>query len=555
MLKYATFTDCNRTTTFSPHLLNLPYAYPDLIEKSSLANQIPNQDPSIISTSSFDIYTKKINEDHYFDVLAGYTTQTTNLEYSTASSTNFSNEQLTYHNLQGGSTFRAPTSGGSESILNSVLGRVNYSYLGRYNLTATLRADGSSRFAENHKWGYFPSVGLSWNINEESFLKNVKAINDLKLRASFGTVGNQEIGDYKYDAAYTTTQNYSFNNTLVTAYARSNAENPDLRWEQTSQYNLGLDLNLFNYRLGFVADAYYKKTSNLLLNVPVEITTGLSSELENVGNLTNKGLEFAVTGSIIETKAFSWNVSANIAKNINDITSLGSLTSIISGNTIVEKGQPLGTFYGVVFDGIVQTGDNLTKVPKPSWKTNVEPGDVEYVDQNKDGTVTQDLDRVPLGSSQPDFIYGFSTTLRYRSFSLFASFQGSHGNKLYNSLRQSLESPSLDYNVLATLVNRWTPENPSTTIAKASVTSSTWLDSRYIEDASYLRLKNITLSYVLPTVRIDKSTSTKFKIFVAGQNLLTFTKYTGYDPEVSSGIDSAAYPTAKTFTFGVNISY
>ncbi|MDP4237961.1 MAG: TonB-dependent receptor [Bacteroidota bacterium] len=499
-------------------------------------------------------YTKKVNEDHYFDVLAGYTTQTTNIEYSTAASSNFSNEQLTYHNLQGGSTFLAPTSGGAESILNSVLGRLNYSYLRRYNLTATLRADGSSRFAQNHKWGYFPSVGLSWNINEESFLKSIKAINDLKLRASFGTVGNQEIGDYQYYSAYSTTQNYSFNNTLVTAYAASNAANPNLKWEQTSQYNLGLDLNLFNYRLGFVADAYYKKTTDLLLNVPVEVTTGLSSALENVGSLTNKGLEFSVTGGIIETKAFSWNVSANIAKNINEVTSLGNLTSIINGNTIIEKGQALGTFYGVVFDGIVQTKDNLTKVPKPSWKTTVEPGDVKYVDQNKDGNVTQDLDRVVLGSTQPDFTYGFSTTLRYKSFSLFASLQGTHGNKLYNSLRQSQESPSLDYNVLATLVNRWTPDNPSTTIPKASVTSSTWLDSRYIEDASFLRLKNITLSYLLP-VRIDKATSTKFKVFVTGQNLLTLTKYTGYDPEVSSGIDSGAYPSAKTFTFGVNIAY
>ncbi len=499
-------------------------------------------------------YTKQLNADHYIDVLAGYTTQTTNIEYSTASSSNFANEQLSYHNLQGGSSLIAPSSGGSESILNSVLGRLNYSYLGRYNLTATLRADGSSRFAQNHKWGYFPSVGFSWNINEEPFFKKNKTISDFKLRASFGTVGNQEIGDYKYEATYSVIK-YSFNNQLVTAYSRSNAENPDLKWEKTSQYNIGIDLGLWKNRLSFVADAYYKKTSDLLLDVPVEITTGFNTMLKNVGNVTNKGLEFAVTGSVIDTKDISWNFSANIAKNINKITNLGSLDYILNGNSIVKKGETLGSFYGVVFDGIVQEGDDLSKVPKPSWKTNVEPGDVKYVDQkNSDGKITQDDDRVVLGSSQPDFSYGFSTTLRYKSFSLFASFQGNQGNKVCNLLRQDLESPSTSYNLLATLVDRWTPENPSTTIPKASITPATWLDSRYIEDASFLRLKNITLSYILP-VKINAAISTRFRIFATGQNLLTLTKYTGYDPEVSNGIDSGAYPTAKTFTFGVNISY
>lgn len=498
-------------------------------------------------------YTKNLNENHFLDILAGYTTQTINTEYAIASSSNFANEQLSYHNLQGGSILIAPSSGGSESILNSVLGRINYSFLGRYNLTATLRADGSSRFAKDHKWGYFPSIGLSWNVSEESFLKNNKVINDLKLRGSLGTVGNQEIGDYRYEATYST-KTYSFNNQLVTAYARSNAENPDLKWEQTSQYNLGFDLNLLNRRLGIVADVYYKKTSDLLLDVPVEITTGFSTMLKNVGNVTNKGVEFAVTGNIVEQKDWGWNLSANIAKNINEITDIGNLDYFLTGNTIIKKGESLGSFYGVVFDGIVQEGDDLTKIPAPSWKTNVEPGDVKYVNQNNDDKITQDEDRVVLGSIQPDFTYGFSTTIRYKSLSLFAAFQGSKGNQICNLLRQDLESPSTSYNVLATLRNRWTSENPSNTIPKASVTSATWLDSRYIEDASYLRLKNITLSYILP-VKIVKAPQTKFRVFATGQNLLTFTDYTGYDPEVANGIDSGAYPTAKTFSLGINISY
>jgi TonB-linked SusC/RagA family outer membrane protein len=498
-------------------------------------------------------YAKKLNKNHYIDVLAGYTTQTTHMEYAVASSSNFANEQLSYHNLQGGSSLIAPESGGSESVLNSVLGRINYSFLGRYNFTATLRADGSSRFAENHKWGYFPSVGLSWNINEESFLRNNKTVNNLKLRASLGTVGNQEIGDYKYEATYST-RVYSFNNQLVTAYARSNAENPDLKWEQTSQYNLGFDLDLFNYRLGFVADVYYKKTSDLLLDVPVEITTGFSTMLKNVGNVTNKGIEFGVTGSLVDTKDINWSLSANIARNINEITSLGSLDYILTGNTIVKKGESLGSFYSVVFDGIVQQGDDLTKVPAPSWKPTVEPGDVKYADQNGDEEITQDNDRVITGSLQPDFTYGFSTTLRYKALRLFASFQGSYGNEICNLLRQDLESPTTSYNLLSSVVDRWTTENPSNTIPKATRTPATWLDSRYVEDASYLRLKNITVSYELP-VKVSNTLPVKVRFFATGQNLLTLTDYTGYDPEISSGTDSGAYPTAKTFTFGVNISY
>jgi TonB-linked SusC/RagA family outer membrane protein len=499
-------------------------------------------------------YTKQLHPDHYLDVLAGYTTQTTVVERTTAISSGFANEQLSYHNLQGGSGLISPTSSGSESILNSVLGRVNYSLKARYNLTATLRADGSSRFAANHKWGYFPSLGFSWNINEEAFLKAQKTVADFKLRASLGTVGNQEIGDYRYEATYST-QPYSFNNQLTVGYRRNNAENPDLKWEQTTQYNAGIDLSLWEYRLTFTADAYYKKTSDLLLDVPVEITTGFGSMLKNVGNVTNKGLEFEVKGSLVDNRDFSWTASANIARNINRVTNVALEAGyFIEGNTIVKEGEPLGAFYGVVFDGIVQEGDDLTKVPVPSWKPNVEPGDVKYVDQNGDNKITQDNDRIVLGSRQPDFTYGLSTTLRYKSFGLFASFQGSQGNKVNNSLRRTLETPTTSYNLLATIAERWTSEHPSNTIPKAFITSSTWLDSRYVENASFLRLKNVTLSYILP-VKIVKAPTMRFKLFATAQNLLTLTKYTGYDPEVASGTDSGAYPTAKTFTFGVNISY
>ncbi|KAA6328483.1 TonB-dependent receptor SusC, partial [termite gut metagenome] len=502
-------------------------------------------------------YTKQLNSNHYIDVLAGYSTQTTYVERTTTSSTNFSNETLGYHNLQASEGLLAPVTAGSESVLNSVLGRLNYTFKERYNLTATLRADGSSRFAPGHKWGYFPSVGVSWNVNEESFLKGSKVVNDLKLRASLGTVGNQEIGDYRYVDTYST-RKYSFNNKIVVGYGQANRANPELKWETTSQYNVGVDAGFFNHRLSATADAYYKETSGLLLNVPVEVTSGYGSQLKNVGNITNKGVEFELKGAIVDTKKLGWNLSANIAKNINKVTNvaLGS-GYVISGNTILKEGEAYGSFYGLVFDGIVQTGDDIDKIPVPSRNlennTKVQPGDVKYKDQDGSKTINSN-DRVVLGSPQPDFIYGFSSTLRYKSLTLFAVFQGSYGNELLNSLRRRLETPDPSYNLSTALLDRWTPTNPSNTVPRAVVVAVSDLDSRYIEDASFLKLKTLSLSYQLP-VKIQASPTTKFKVFATGQNLLTITSYKGYDPEVAGGTDAGVYPTARTFSLGVNISY
>lgn len=494
-------------------------------------------------------YTKQLNKTHYIDALLGYTTQTTAIEYATASATSFSDEQLLWHSLQSGAVRQAPLSGGSKALLNSVIARVNYSLNNRYNLTATFRADGSSRFAKNNKWGYFPSIGLSWNVNEESFLKGNKSIDDLKLRASVGTVGNQEIGNYLYAATYGTTNNYSFNEALVVGYARTNLENPDLKWEQTTAYNIGADISLLKNRLSFVADAYYKWTSDLLLSTPVEISTGFSSVLRNVGSVSNKGVEFEARGLIVNNKEFNWTASANIAKNINRVEDLGNGIDNI-GNTIFV-GQPLGVHYLIEYAGIVQAGDDLTKIVGPSWKPTVEPGDEKFVNHNdvgSDKVVDETNDRVILGTSNPDITYGISTTASYKAFSLSLSFQGVAGNKIYNSLRQSLEQPNKAYNGLAVLNDRWTESNPSTEIPKARYYTTTYRTSRYLEDGSFFRLKNITLNYTLPV----KVSSAKFRIFASGQNLFTLTKFSGYDPETGG---SSAYPLSKTISLGVNLSY
>ncbi|MDR0733480.1 MAG: TonB-dependent receptor [Dysgonamonadaceae bacterium] len=524
-------------------------------------------------------YDKQINKTNYINILAGYTTQKTYIEYAVASATDYANESLAFHNLAGGSGRLAPASGSSESVLNSWLGRVNYSLLGRYNLTATFRADGSSRFAADHRWGYFPSLGFSWNINDEDFFNKESLVGTLKLRASAGTVGNQEIGDYKYDATYAA-RNYSFGGNLVSAYLRNNRENPDLKWETTTGYNAGVDLGLWKDRLALTADVYYKKTSDLLVDIPVEITSGFSSALKNVGSVTNKGIELGLNADIIDRKNLYWTATLNFARNINRITSLGEQGYFfpvfdvdVNGlrtlegvdPLIVKEGEPLGSFYGYVFDGVIQTGDDLSKIATPSWFSDpIQAGDPKFVNQNGDNTINNE-DKVVLGNAQPKFTYGFSTSLTFANVDLSVIFQGSYGNKLYNAFQHALEATSIYYNAAGNLRNRWTPTNPSTTVPRAIATPNLNLDSRYIEDASYLRLKNITLGYTLP-VKIAREPSFKIRLFASAQNLLTITDYRGYDPEASyyggdetnglyQGIDLGAYPSARIFNFGVTVSY
>ncbi|MBR1768503.1 MAG: TonB-dependent receptor, partial [Prevotella sp.] len=468
-------------------------------------------------------WNKKWNKQE-IEVLGGYTYQQEKSENVLAASANFANENLGYHSLQAGSQLITPQSNFVTSVLYSGIGRINYSLLDRYHLTATLRADGSSRFAKNKKWGWFPSLGFSWNVNEEKFLKSQKWIEDLKIRASIGTVGNQEIGDYRFLSTYAATHYYLGGGTKNAAYYRSGLGNDDLKWETTTSYDLGFDLSILKGKLNFVFDYYHKKTSDLLLSIPVEQTSGFSSQLSNVGNVTNDGVEFAANATLIQQKDLSWNASANIAHNKNKVTSLGTQQDeIINGNqTIIRVGEALGTYYGWVFDGVVQAGDDLGKVPAPSNKTNVEYGDAKFVDQNGDGVVDQANDRVVLGSAQPNFTYGFASQLRYKNWDLSFNFQGSYGNKLYNQLEQALESPNASYNASAKLANRWSETNPSTTVPRAYALNlyNSYLDSRFIEDASYLRLKNIQLGYNFKP-RFQNGTKVGIYLYASAQNLLT----------------------------------
>jgi TonB-linked SusC/RagA family outer membrane protein len=515
-------------------------------------------------------YSKTFDK-HSFTILAGYTTQTSTGVSNTSGSENFISNLSGYNSLQGGSVPLIPTSGQYSWTLNSWLARINYSYLHRYNFTITGRADGSSRFGADNKWGYFPSAGFSWNAKDEDFLKGINTISTLNLRLSAGITGNQEIGEYQSLVTLAPT-NYFFNNSVVTGFAPNNLGNPNLKWEKTAQYDAGIDLGLWDNRVNFTADAYYKKTTDLLINVPVQLTSGFASELENIGSVANKGLELAVNTDNIRSVGFLWKTSASISFNRNTVLELGGQQMFYAqvadaysdliyklSPVVVKVGSPLGTIWGYKTNGIIQSGDNLSQTPLLGTE---QAGDRKYVDINHDGVIDAN-DKTNLGSVQPKFLYSFSNTFNYKRFDLFVFFQGSYGNKIYNLLQEELELTNLGQNASTVLLGRWTPTNPSNTIPRASYSPVAQVIDRYLEDGSYLRLKNISLGYNFSPAIAHKLLAKQVRIYVSAQNLLTLTHYKGYDPEVNTfgqnnllqGIDFGAYPSSKTFLAGASITF
>jgi len=495
-------------------------------------------------------YAKDINDHHYIDALVGFTRQTSTSTYSNIRTNHYTNESLKQYNLGDGSGTYTPQTGISESTLNSLIARVNYTLLNRYNATATLRADNSSRFSKDYRWGWFPSLGLSWNVDKEGFLANVKSIDYLKVRLSGGIVGNQEIPDYAFTTSYAT-GSYAGSS----SYSKENASNDHLKWETTASYNLGFDLGLLKNRLNIVFDAYYKKTSDLLLVVPVGFASGVTSQLQNVGNVVNKGVELSVNATLLQRRKLQWTVSANAAYNKNEITDMGTTNDVILGSDkqqILRRGESLGAFYGLQFAGIVQQGEDVSKLPSVNGQIP-KPGDLKFADTDGNGRIDGN-DRVILGSTQPKIVYGFSSQFSYRGFDVSASFSGSYGNKVFNALERRLEQTGDSYNVLTTVLDSWTPANGSQTLPLATnARPFSYIDSRYVQNASYLKLRNLTIGYKFKVAGLQ-SVVESIRLYATASNLFTITPYKGYDPEVSSGTDSGVYPASRTFTFGVNIS-
>ena len=490
-------------------------------------------------------YSRDLNDKHYIDALAGYTRQTQTSTYSAIRTNHFTNEALKQYNLGDGANVYTPQTGISESSLNSLLARVNYTFLGRYNATATFRADNSSRFSAGNRWGYFPSLGLSWNVEKESFLSRVRSIDYLKVRLSAGLVGNQEISDYAFTTSYAT-GSYAGSS----SYSKQNAANDNLKWETTASYNLGFDLGLWHDRLSITFDAYYKKTSDLLLVVPMGFASGVTTQLQNVGNVENKGVELSANVALIRRKRLSWTLGGNVAYNKNEITDMGATDNVIQGadnQYILRKGESLGSFYGLNYLGIVQTGEDVSLLPTVNGQTP-KVGDLKFEDTDGNGRIDGN-DRQILGSIQPKLIYGVSTQLTWRGLDFSASFAGSYGNKVYNALGRRLELVGDSYNVLSTVGERLA--NIDYPLSTVNARPFSYIDSRYVQSASYLKLRNVTIGYRLP---LAKAFPVDVRVYTTGQNLFTITPYKGYDPEVASGTDAGAYPSSRSIVFGINLT-
>jgi len=518
-------------------------------------------------------YNPKIGDDHSLQVLLGQSVQESNRFTSNASVRGFASNAVPY--LSAGSERIGTSTYEEEWGLTSYFARAIYGYKDRYLATVSLRADGTSRF-ENH-YGYFPAVALGWRVSKENFFPQDTKVSDLKLRGSYGGNGNQEIYVYQRFSTYSAGANYTGNSGSVQGGIYPNRiGNRDVKWETSYQYDLGLDLGMFNDRLTFTFDAYRKRSNNLLLSVPLAPSTGAGelNIIQNVGEVENKGLEFALSTVNVQAQnnGFNWTTNLNLSFNRNKVLDMGTLVNdqnetidrtIINDFSITQKGQPLGVFYGFKTQGIFQTADEISAAPRQPG--NPQPGDIRFVDVNGDGEITN-ADRTIIGNPNPKAVAGVTNTFSYKGIDLSVFFQGSFGNDIYNANRQALESLTGPVNQLTSVLDRWTPTNTDTNIPRAvfnDPNNNGRFSSRWIEDGSYMRLKNLTLGYTLPATISRKALISSLRVYVSGQNLITWTDYSGYDPEVSAdpfsstsiGRDFGVYPQARTYTVGLNASF
>jgi len=510
-------------------------------------------------------YNKSFGE-HSISAVVGSTYERYTSSSLVANSRDFALPDLTYYGIgTGDASLNGVNNGAQENRLLSYLGRVNYSYAGKYLFTGSLRADGSARFGPEHRFGYFPSVAVAWKAKQEDFLQNVSFLDDLKLRASYGVTGNQPNVNYLYYSTYASGKTAVFDGEKVSTIAPTRNANAYLQWESAHQFDVGLDFALFASRISGSIDYYNRKTSNLLYDVPQPLSTGFSARTENVGSMRNTGMEFSVNGTVVDHQDFKLDAGFNITTLKNQILSLGSVDQFIGsgpGNigqySILKPGESMGSFYGYVVDGVWQEGDDFSLA-----QSGVRPGDLKYRDLDNNKVINAD-DRVILGKSLPDFYYGFNANLRYKKLALSIFFEGAKGAKMLNSsLVDSYYAVDFRRNKLAELyLNRWTAANPSNeypSFIPGDVQGSKMVTSKTVEDASYLRLQSVRLSYQLPLPEhfFIRSAS----VFVNGQNLYTFTNYSGVDPAVNAigddilRVDYNSYPLTRTFTAGVNIQF
>ena len=509
---------------------------------------------------------KKDFEKHSLTILAGYTAQKQRSRGLSLNAGPFANDLI--RTINAAPDITSWTESINEWSMISYLGRADYSYDNKYLMTFTMRIDGSSRFGANSRFANFPSAALAWRISEEDFFKELTNLDQLKLRSSYGKGGNNNIGNYTHLSTINPTE-YVFNNNIASASTIS-LSNPYLGWEESSQLDFGIDVNMFKNRLIFTGDLYRKETSNMLLNDYIPTITGFSTQYTNKGSVENKGIELALV--LVPFKdEFVWNLGFNIAFNRNKILSTNSNNDpILSGNVdrrasnISEVGQPIGMFYGFVLEGVYSEED--IKNPEVAKYSNAVAGWPKYKDLNNDGKIQEILDYTALGSPHPDFTYGMNTSMQYRNFDLTLSLNGRKGGYIVNGLRQTIDNMQGIFNVQKEWVNRWrSPQEPGDGIHANGPQLVHRLNSLWLEDASYIRITNLTLGYTLPQSFLQKNKVIKHvRFYASAQNLLTITNYKGANPEgqasnvnstLSPGIDNNAYPLPRNITVGINVKF
>lgn len=503
----------------------------------------------------------KVVGDHNIGAMAGFITSKHHNEGSSIDAKGFGSPAV--HTVNAGATRNA---GYWETAKSNAafLGRATYAYADKYLLTANFRADASSVFGANSKWGYFPSFSAGWRISKEGFFGENNTVTDLKVRAGWGIVGNDQVGDYSSFGLVSPGSFYVIGGEKVPGTATSSIENADLKWEQTAQTNFGVDVAFLNNRINVTADYYIKNTTDMLLNSPIPGSVGMgyssSFATKNIGSMTNKGLEFQVSSKNLVGE-LKWTTDFNISFNKSKITKLDKGVPIKTGYisfrgnvAIAQEGEPLGMFFGYVADGV-----------------DPQTGMMKYKDLDKSGGLN-DGDQTTIGNANPDFTYGLTNNFSYKSFTFSFLLQGVQGNDIFNASRIETEGMYLPINQLATVADRWKKPGDITNIPKSTGDGddhNSLLSSRYVEDGSYLRLKSTTLGYDLPKIICNKLKAQKIYLYVTGENLLTFTKYSGFDPEVSiygsgsdnalkniaPGVDYGVYPQSRTFLFGINVTF
>lgn len=572
------------------------------------------QNAVTINNSNTLQFSKKFDKNHDFGVLIGqevydYSAKNTNIETRYFPSDIEADQALANMGLGSpptGATQARPSSNETPSNrLFSLFGRATYSYSDKYLATVSLRSDRSSKFKYDKGALVFPSATLAWRFSDESFMENVKYLNEGKLRIGYGVAGNNRIGDLLYQQLYGVTGEYALNHNVLPGYAPIALANEDLKWESNISQNIGLDLAFLNNRYQLTLDAYKNSGQDLLLAVAIPPTSGYSSQIRNLGSTTNKGLEMQLNAYIVRKKDFTWNANFNISTNKNKVTSLGTVSQLTrnsgwqgsdgTDDYLVKVGEPIGLMYGFVTDGYYKIEDftynaNSTTPTgfytlKPGIAVNSvygtpQPGMLKWKDIDGDGLVTADKDRTVIGNANPKFLGGLNNQVAYKDFDLSVFVNWVAGNDIYNANKIEMTDgafPSL--NMLKFMETRWTNINDAgkvvtdpTELAAINQNASIWtpvrvqrywLHSWAVEDGSFLRVNNVTLGYTLPANLLKKTGVSKFRIYGTVNNLATFTKYSGYDPEVNTrrsdpltqGVDFAGYPRAKTWVAGINLSF